>query len=193
MTVLISQVTTEGIRCVSKVSQLKKRKATQPLEAPSAKRTRCDELLATLQDFQKVQAAQLQSLQLLAVKQCRPQPSQVLSRVPPSLEEAFAAFVTSFQAIKPAERQIRMNTIKSNITDETATLVYEMFSLLTNSRSDSSEAEILSTTDESESFDSENSYLWYGTRSPFFMGNGPSESVSNLSPQEWGLVAFQSL
>lgn len=138
------QVTTEGIRCVSKISQLKKRKAS-PLEAPSAKRTRCDELLATLQDFQKVQLSQLQSLHWLAQQ---PLPHAYVSTTParqgklPPLEEAFTSFVMSYKAVEPTERQKRMRALKANITDETSLLFTEILSLL------SSDTEVIAHTSE---------------------------------------------
>jgi hypothetical protein len=105
-------------------------------------------LLATLQDFQKVQLSQLQSLQWLATQQ-----SAILPHVPqptaptrqgksPNLEEAFASFVMSYQAVEPTERLNRMRALKSNITVETTLLFTEILSLL------SSEPEVVTHTSE---------------------------------------------
>eukprot|EP01127_Copromyxa_protea_P006629 TRINITY_DN1663_c0_g1_i6.p1 TRINITY_DN1663_c0_g1~~TRINITY_DN1663_c0_g1_i6.p1 ORF type:complete len:313 (-),score=40.48 TRINITY_DN1663_c0_g1_i6:422-1297(-) len=155
------QVTTEGLRCVSKVSQLK-RKAT-PLEAPSAKRTRCDELLVTLQEFQKVQVSQLQSLQALQYQQFQhlSQPQSFGQGKLQSMEEAFMSFVQSYKATSPTDREKRMRAIKENITPETSASILEILSIFGN------QSEFAScTSDDSESFEGRDHHLpWFSASS----------------------------
>lgn len=153
----------------------------------------------TLQDFRKVQAAQVQSLQLLLQRQRISQSGYVGFCKSPSLEEAFASFVLSYKAVNPLERQDRMNAIRANITDETSALLCEMMSLF-GAQSDS---DTVSSTPEESVEGSECGYLsWlqgseFSDSNNFFMDSCTSSGTNPIKvcfcPQEERSLALCDL
>lgn len=155
------------------------------MEGPPSKRTRCDELLVTLQDFQRVQAAQLHSMHTLLQQASRTPAVQV--RPAPSLEDTFTSFMLAYKALNPLERQMRMSAIKNNITDETASLMSEITAFF----GIQSESEISATVspDSSEVEGCDTTYLsWYPeaclSESGFFDSRQNNAAQVRISPQE---------
>jgi len=176
------QVTTEGIKSVSKVSQLRKRKASPTQEVPSAKRARCDELLVTLQEFQKIQSAHLQSMQLLL----HPRPTIPAAL---TLEDAFASFLLSCKALSPADRRSRLRNIRSSINDEASNVLIEVLSLL------GSDDELSGTP--STEYDGERIYMqWYSDSGlasdsgAHFLGPTCMDSCTDTAEAHTSLVSW---
>jgi len=151
-----SDVFSEPIHCCSKIAQIRKRKASQPLQPTAkAKRARGDDILRSLREIYNTQTNQTRVMeQLCALQPPSPSPGSPSMydnnngpTTPPqasgtlqTFEGAFVSFIQSYHALDPNVRYSKVQTILEHATDECISIVMEMcknFSAASSSKSTS--------------------------------------------------------